>query len=202
MTPAATRTNHRVLVAGIGNLFLTDDAFGSEVARRLADVRVPEGVTVVDYGIRGMHLAYDLLDGYDALVVIDALPGKGSPGDLSVLEVGPGDLGEGELDAHGMAPVAVLASLGRLGGSLPPTYLVGCQPADVGDGIGLTPAVAAAVEPAVKLVLEVLADQVGLAGSPTPSATPSATPSETLQRSRAAANTHQQVSSSDREDPP
>jgi hydrogenase maturation protease len=154
----------RVLVAGIGNLFLTDDAFGSEVARRLAAVALPEGVKVVDYGIRGMHLAYDLLDGYDALVVIDALPGNGAPGDLSVLEVGPDDLGEGELDAHGMAPVAVLASLGQLGGSLPLTYVVGCQPADVGEGIGLSPTVAAAVEPAVDLVLEVVADQLGRSG--------------------------------------
>jgi hydrogenase maturation protease len=150
--------SQRVLVAGIGNLFLTDDGFGSEVARRLAERPVPDGVKVVDYGIRGMHLAYDLLDGYDALVVVDAVPGHGSPGDLSVLEVGPDDLGEGELDAHGMAPVAVLASLGQLGGSLPPTYVVGCQPADVGEGMGLTSAVANAVEPAVELVLEVLQD--------------------------------------------
>ena len=125
---------------------------------------MPDGVKVVDFGIRGMHLAYDLLDGYDALVVIDALPGKGSPGDLSVLEVGPDDLGEGELDAHGMAPVAVLASLGQLGGSLPPTYVVGCQPADVGEGMGLTPAVEAAVEPAVDLVFDVLHAQLGLVG--------------------------------------
>ena len=156
----------RALVAGIGNIFLTDDAFGSEVARRLADVELPEGVKVVDYGIRGMHLAYDLLDGYEALVVVDALPGDGSPGDLSVLEVGPDDLGEGELDAHGMAPVAVLASLGQLGGSLPPTYLVGCQPASVEEGIGLSPAVAAAVEPAIGLVREVLTERLGLESSP------------------------------------
>jgi hydrogenase maturation protease len=127
---------------------------------------LPHGVKVVDYGIRGMHLAYDLLDGYEALVVVDALPGKGSPGELSVLEVGPDDLGEGELDAHGMAPVAVLASLGQLGGSLPPTYVVGCQPADVGEGIGLSPAVAAAVVPAVQLVLEVLNEQLGLTWPP------------------------------------
>lgn len=150
-----------VLVAGIGNLFLTDDGFGCEVARRLAGGPMPEGVRVVDYGIRGMHLAYDLLDGYDALVVVDALPGKGSPGDLTVLEVGPDDLGEGELDAHGMAPVSVLASLGQLGGALPPTYVVGCQPADVGEGIGLTPAVAAAVDRAVELVHHVLEEQLG-----------------------------------------
>jgi len=159
----------RVMVAGIGNLFLSDDGFGSEVARRLAAGPLPEGVQVVDYGIRGMHLAYDLLDGYDALVVIDALPGDGAPGDLSVLAVGPEDLGEGELDAHGMAPVAVLASLGQLGGSLPPTYVVGCQPADVGEGIGLTPAVAAAVDQAVQLVHDVLDEQLAL-----PSARPEA----------------------------
>ena len=151
-----------VLVAGIGNLFLTDDGFGSEVARRLAAESLPEGVRVIDYGIRGMHLAYDLLDGYDALVVVDALPGDGAPGDLSVLEVGPEDLGEGELDAHGMAPVAVLASLGQLGGTLPPTYVVGCQPADVGEGIGLTPAVAAAVDGAVQLVHDVLAEHLAV----------------------------------------
>jgi hydrogenase maturation protease len=109
-----------------------------------------------------MHLAYDLLDGYDALVVIDAMPGSGSPGDLSVLEVGPEDLGEGDLDAHGMAPAAVLAGLGQLGGALPPTYVVGCQPRDVGEGMGLTPVVAAAVEPALELVREVLAEHLGL----------------------------------------
>ncbi len=151
-----------VLVAGIGNLFLTDDGFGSEVARRLASEVLPEGVRVVDYGIRGMHLAYDLLEGYDALVVVDAVPGDGSPGDLSVLEVGPDDLGDGELDAHGMAPVAVLASLGSLGGSLPKTYVVGCTPAEVGEGMGLTPPVAAAVDGAVALVHELLHDRLGM----------------------------------------
>jgi hydrogenase maturation protease len=147
-----------VLVAGVGNLFLSDDGFGSEVARRLTSGPLPEGVTVIDYGIRGMHLAYDLLDGYEALVVVDALPGDGSPGDLSVLTVGPDDIGDAELDAHGMAPVAVLASLGRLGGTLPPTYVIGCRPATTEEGMGLSPAVAAAVEPAVGLVLDLLAE--------------------------------------------
>ena len=152
----------RVLVAGVGNVFLGDDGFGVEVANRLAGRTLPDGVRAADFGIRGVHLAYELLDGYDALVVVDALPGEGAPGDLSVLQVGPDDLGEGELDAHGMAPVAVLASLGQLGGTLPPTYIVGCQPADVGEGIGLSPDVAAAVEPAMQLVLEVLQEQVCL----------------------------------------
>jgi hydrogenase maturation protease len=147
-----------VLVAGVGNLFLSDDGFGSEVARRLVSRPLPQGVKVVDYGIRGMHLAYDLLDGYDALVVVDAMPGNGSPGDISVLTVGPDDFGDGELDAHGMAPVAVLANLDKLGGTLPPTYVIGCQPATTEEGMGLTPAVSAAVESAVWLVLDLLKD--------------------------------------------
>lgn len=154
-----------VLVAGIGNIFLSDDGFGPEVARRLLaserDIAVlPEGVRVVDYGIRGMHLAYDLLDGVDALVLIDALPGDDGPGTLSVLEVGATDLGNGQFDAHGMDPVAVLASLGALGGELPPTYVVGCQPADVTEGIGLSPAVAHAVDEAVSMVRAVIRERL------------------------------------------
>ena len=148
----------RILVAGIGNVFLSDDGFGPEVARRLSTERLPEGVRVVDYGIRGMHLAYDLLDGYDALILIDALPGDDQPGDVRVLEVGEDDLGSAEFDAHGMDPVAVLASLGDLGGSLPRTLVVGCQPADVGEGMGLSPAVEAAVEVAVVTVRAMVDD--------------------------------------------
>lgn len=147
----------RVLVAGIGNLFFGDDGFGPEVARRLAQQDdLPAGVTVVDYGIRGMHLAYDLLDGYRALVVVDALPGTGPAGELTVLEVGPDDLGAADFDPHGMAPVAVLASVRQLGGRLPPTFVVGCRPASVEEGIGLSAAVAAAVPQAVAAVRTLL----------------------------------------------
>lgn len=148
----------RVLVAGVGNIFLGDDGFGCEVARRLAGQPVPDGVRVVDYGIRGMHLAYDLLEGYDALVLVDALPGDGRPGDVTVLEVGPEDLGNGEFDAHGMDPVAVLANLEGLGGELPRTLIVGCQPLDLEERIGLTPDVSAAVDVAVSTVRELLED--------------------------------------------
>ncbi|MCA1220391.1 hydrogenase maturation protease [Streptomyces sp. 8L] len=143
----------RVLVAGIGNLFLGDDGFGPEVVRRLADrADLPPRVRLVDYGIRGMHLAYDLLDGYDALVLVDACPGEGPPGSVAVLEVGADDLGEGEFDAHGMNPVAVLANLGQLGGTLPLTFVVGCVPADLDEGIGLSGPVAAAVPEAMDAV--------------------------------------------------
>jgi hydrogenase maturation protease len=117
-------------------------------------------VRAVDYGIRGMHLAYDLLDGYEALVIVDALPGRGRPGTVSAMEVGEADLGSGEFDPHGMAPVAVLASLGNLGGQLPPTYVVGCTPHDVGDGIGLSEPVEAAIPEAIETVRAVLRERI------------------------------------------
>jgi hydrogenase maturation protease len=151
-----------VLVAGIGNIFLSDDGFGPEVARRLVGRELPDGVKVVDYGIRGMHLAYDLLEGYDGLVIVDALPQHGTPGDVVVLRVGPEDLGTADFDAHGMAPVSVLASLGSMGGELPPTYIVGCEPADLDDGIGLTPEVEAAIDQAIDAVLGVLTGELAL----------------------------------------
>jgi len=154
-----TTVTPRMLVAGIGNIFCGDDGFGSAVARRLAGRPLPSSVRVVDYGIRGMHLAFDLLDGYDALVIVDAMPAGTEPGELTVLEVGPDDLGSGAFDAHAMSPVAVLASLGVLGGELPRTVVVGCQPLDVGEGIGLTPAVSAAVDAAV-VVVERLVDDL------------------------------------------
>jgi hydrogenase maturation protease len=150
----------RVLVAGIGNMFLGDDGFGPEVVRRL--VGLPPHVRVVDYGIRGIHLAYDLLDPYDALVIVDAVPGT-PPGRLTVLSVAPDDLGDGEWDAHGMNPVVVLASLDRLGGTLPDTYVVGCTAASVDEGIGLSDAVAAAVPTAVAAVHD-LVDQLAPGG--------------------------------------
>jgi len=151
----------RVLVAGIGNLFLSDDGFGPEVVRRLAaEDALPAAVRVVDYDIRGMHLAYDLLDGYDVLVLVDALPGAGTPGEVSVLEVGEDDLGSGSFDPHGMAPVAVLASLRQLGGTLPPTYVVGCRPGTVEEGIGLSEPVADAVPAAMVAVRSLLCERM------------------------------------------
>jgi hydrogenase maturation protease len=145
--------NPRVLVAGIGNLFLGDDGFGPEVVRHLlARAALPAGIRVVDYGIRGMHLAYDLLEGYDGLVLIDTVPGTGAAGDLTVLEVGRDDLGTGAFDAHGMDPVAVLSTVDKLGGTLPTTYVVGCQPANLAEGIGLSGPVRAAIPAAVDAV--------------------------------------------------
>ncbi|HUE06092.1 MAG TPA: hydrogenase maturation protease [Acidimicrobiales bacterium] len=146
------------LVAGIGNVFLSDDAFGVEVAHRLAGRSLPEGVRAEDYGIRGLHLAYELLEGYDTLVLIDAVPIGQPPGTLAVIEPEvDADEGVPVVDAHTMNPDVVLATLARLGGSVGRTVIVGCQPADLREGMGLSPAVAAVVDDAADLCLEVLA---------------------------------------------
>jgi hydrogenase maturation protease len=157
MTPAPDR---RILVAGIGNVFRTDDGFGSEVARRLLAMPWPDGVRVVDYGIRGLHLTYDLLDGWDALVLVDALPEDGGVGGLVLLDIGTQTpRGSASVDAHAMDPATVLATLASLGGRLPPrALLVGCPVADTGDGMGLTPDVDAAVDEAVRAVHDLVAD--------------------------------------------
>jgi hydrogenase maturation protease len=120
----------RVLVAGIGNIFMGDDGFGVEVARRLAAREWPAGVDVADFGIRGMDLMYALGEGYDAAVFVDAVPRGEPPGTLSVIEP---DLGAGggpaTLDAHGMDPVKVLALAGQIGEVPERILIVGCEPA-------------------------------------------------------------------------
>jgi hydrogenase maturation protease len=153
-----------VLVAGIGNVLLADDGFGVEVARRLAQRELPVGVKVADFGIRGMDLAYELQEDYDAAVLLDAVPRGEAPGTLFVIEPDLDDSGEGSPDPHGMDPVRVLA-LARVLGSLPPRILVvGCEPAVLaGEGdqdfaMELSPPVRAAVEGAVGLVESLLGE--------------------------------------------
>ncbi|WUD65207.1 hydrogenase maturation protease [Nocardia sp. NBC_00508] len=147
-----------MLIAGIGNIFLGDDGFGPEVVRRLPH---HPGVRAVDYGIRGMHLAYDLLDPWDALVLVDAVPGRGAPGRVEVFRAAPEDGDPAHLDAHAMTPAAVFAGVRALGGALPPTVVVGCQVACVDEGIGLSAPVAAAVDEAVAAIGGVLAELLG-----------------------------------------
>jgi hydrogenase maturation protease len=114
-------------------------------------------VRLTDYGIRGMHLAYDLLDGWDALVLVDALPSQGSPGSLHVFEADHEALSAtANLDAHAMDPGAVFASLNALGGSPPPTVVVGCEVENVDEGMGLSESVAASVPAAVGAVENVV----------------------------------------------
>ncbi|MFF0454290.1 hydrogenase maturation protease [Nocardia africana] len=148
--------NSRVLVAGIGNIFLGDDGFGPEVVRRIPPDR-EDGVRVVDYGIRGMHLAYDLLDAWDALILVDAVPNRGAAGRIEVMRAEPGQEAPAGLDAHGMDPEAVFAGVRALGGVVPPTVVVGCQVLSTDEGIGLSEPVAAAVDEGARTVTRVLA---------------------------------------------
>jgi hydrogenase maturation protease len=147
----------QILVAGIGNIFLGDDGFGPEVMRHVPERVAGPRVRVVDYGIRGMHLAYDLLDGYEALVLVDALPDRGAPGTLHVFEADHETLSAGiGLDAHAMDPAAVFASLAALGGEAPYTVVIGCEVDDVDERMGLSDAVSATVADAVQAIEEVL----------------------------------------------
>jgi hydrogenase maturation protease len=148
----------RILVAGIGNIFLGDDGFGSEVVRHAASPPEDSGVRITDYGIRGMHLAYDLLEEWDTLVLVDAVPSRGSPGTLHVFQADheSSSFTTG-LDAHSMDPATVFASLRALGGDPPYTVVVGCEAGNVEEGIGLSEPVANAVPRAVRAVRDIVA---------------------------------------------
>src|SRR5437763_190206 len=117
----------KVLVAGIGNVFLGDDGFGVALADRLAQRRLPAGVEVRDFGIRGMELAYAIHDGYETVLLLDATPRGKLPGTVYVIEPELED-GEMAIDAHGMDPVKVMALARAMGGELPRTLVVGCEP--------------------------------------------------------------------------
>uniref|UniRef100_A0A5Q5BIU4 Peptidase M52, hydrogen uptake protein n=2 Tax=unclassified Mycobacterium TaxID=2642494 RepID=A0A5Q5BIU4_MYCSS len=128
--------------------------------RRAAPLITDPRVRAVDYGIRGMHLAYDLLEPWELLVLVDALPDRGAPGTLHVFEADHDALcATGGLDAHAMDPAAVFASLTALGGAPPRTVVIGCEAADVAEGIGLSTPVAAAVPEAVRAVGAVVSGQ-------------------------------------------
>ncbi|MGH8905317.1 MAG: hydrogenase maturation protease [Egibacteraceae bacterium] len=155
----------KTLVAGCGNIFLGDDAFGVEVARRLAKEEMPEGVKVADFGIRGVHLAYELLDGYDTAIIVDATPRGEPPGTVYLIEpeaeggvrAAMAEQAQAPLiDAHGMAPHEVLDLLSSLGGSVEQLFVVGCEPAEVAERMGLSESVEAAVPHAMQLIHELL----------------------------------------------
>jgi hydrogenase maturation protease len=183
----------RTLVAGIGNIFLTDDGFGVEAVRAVDPGSLPDGVDVADYGIRGVHLAYELLGGrYDALVMIDAVPLGVEPGALAVLDVSGyehrtrfADWAGTAVDAHSMHPEAVLAALRHLGGTIRRVYVVGCQPGALDEGIGLTLPVAAAVPEAGALAREL----VGRHAAPARRAQGSSSHRDTLDGGRLRART-------------
>jgi hydrogenase maturation protease len=164
-----------VLVAGVGNIFLSDDGFGVEVASRLASSDLPDWVQVVDYGIRGMHLAYDLAnaDGYQTTILVDATPRGGDPGTVYLIEpdlrpqprTAEAAINQNPLfNAHGMQPDVVFGMLDMLGAQAGRVLVVGCEPASVAEGIGLSGPVAAAVDEAVRVVLDLVAQTGPAAG--------------------------------------
>ena len=162
--PGAAATT-RILVAGIGNIFLGDDGWGVELAKRLAARSLPPGVDVVDYGIRGMDLAYDLLEDWDAAVLLDAVPRGQAPGTLYVIEPDVED-GDVAVEAHAMNPVSVLLLARSLGAPARRTLVVGCEPRTVPDlGAGdplveLSAPVRASLDAATDLVESLLDDLI------------------------------------------
>ncbi|MBA2303711.1 MAG: hydrogenase maturation protease [Acidobacteria bacterium] len=153
-----------VLVAGIGNVFLGDDGFGVEVVQRLAGRSFRPGVTVRDFGIRGFDLAFNLVDGADLTILVDATARGGAPGTLYTIEPELPDPVDGDtsqsLATHGMDPVKVLRMAQTLGGRLGRVILVGCEPATFGpehEGhMGLSAPVEAAVNEAVRIIEEIV----------------------------------------------
>jgi hydrogenase maturation protease len=151
-----------VLVAGMGNIFLGDDAFGVEVARSLAQRPLPAGVRVADFGIRGFDLAYAFMDGYETVILVDATQRGGAPGTIYVIEPDREDPElepSAEIEAHAMNSAAVFRLVKSMGGQLPRTIVVGCEPESLGgeDGaMGLTDPVQAAIMPAVLCIEEIL----------------------------------------------
>lgn len=153
----------RILIAGIGNIFLGDDAFGVEVAAELSRRSLPPEALVVDFGIRSYDLAFALGDGYEAAILVDAAPRGEAPGTVSLIEPDLAHLARLEsaaVDAHVMNPASVLRLAESLGGRPRRLYLVACEPADLGpeDGrLGLSDAARAAVPKAVLMIESLIA---------------------------------------------
>jgi hydrogenase maturation protease len=148
----------RALVAGIGNVFLGDDGFGVEVAARLSAAALPEGVRVLDAGIRARDLAFELFEGgYETAILVDAAARGGAPGTVYVIEPDVASIdGAAAVDGHGMNPESTLALVRALGGISTRILIVGCEPASLEEGIGLSEPVAGAVDEAIATVRQLL----------------------------------------------
>ena len=159
-----------ILVAGVGNAWLRDDGFGGEVARQLSERELPDGVSVMDAGTGGLDLAYEVMRGYDGLVILDVSKQGGEPGTLYVMEPDDaeveGGIEDGEvINPHGMDPQTVLRFVKSIGAWPGRVVVIACEPAEVEEmGWGLSETVSAAVDRAVGLVLDTL-DEL-LAGAP------------------------------------
>jgi hydrogenase maturation protease len=154
-------TNPRILIACIGNIFLGDDGFGTEVARGLAGRPLPSGVILKDFGIRSLDLTYALLDPYELVILVDACARGGEPGTVYLVEPDPVDANSPDgvparLETHGMNPMNVLRLVKSMGGTPGRILIVGCEPAEIGSDeegkLGLSDPVYAAVDEAIVLI--------------------------------------------------
>lgn len=151
----------KVLIAGVGNIFLGDDAFGVEVLRRLSERALPGNICIKDFGIRGFDLAYALMEEWELVILVDATQQGGKPGTLYAIEHNPAinaETGTQCFEPHGMPPVRALDLVNTMGSQAPRTIVIGCEPEDVGgeDGrMGLSPAVEATVDEAAETALRI-----------------------------------------------
>jgi hydrogenase maturation protease len=169
----------RTMVAGVGNVFLRDDAFGVEVVRLLAEQPCPEGVEIRDFGIRGIHLVYELLNGCDLFILVDAAARGEAPGTVTVLEVELPTVDKMDrpvMDAHSMNPDAIFALLASLGGRPGRSLVVACEPAEIDAGMGLSDPVLQALPHAVRAVQEILAEAAADSGPQAAAAATDSTP--------------------------
>jgi hydrogenase maturation protease len=166
-------TPPRILIAGLGNIFLGDDAFGVEVVRRLLHCPMPENVYVVDFGIRGSHLIFALLEDYDLVILVDAVARGGTPGTVYLIEPElpepSGDPGDALLDPHNLDPASVLRLIAAMGKKFQRVLLVGCEPTpvDLTDlAGGLSAPVAAGVDHAADVIRKLVAEEMDAAMTP------------------------------------
>jgi hydrogenase maturation protease len=154
----------RILVAGIGNAWMGDDGFGAEVVKRLGEIELPRGVAVMDFGTGGLNLAYEVMRGYDALMILDISEQGGTPGTLYVIEADEDSVQAGiedgdTLNPHGMDPKTMLRFVKSIGAWPGKVVVIACEPQTVAEiGFKLSESVAGAVEPAVELVLTTIAE--------------------------------------------
>jgi hydrogenase maturation protease len=165
----------KILVAGIGNAWMGDDGFGAEVVKRLGEVELPRGVAVMDFGTGGLNLAYEVMRGYDALLILDISEQGGTPGTLYVIEADVDSVEAGiedgdTLNPHGMDPKTMLRFVKSIGAWPGKVVVIACEPQTVAEiGFQLSESVAGALEPAVKLVLDTIAElQTDAAYEPQP----------------------------------
>lgn len=166
----------KILIAGIGNIFLGDDAFGVEVAQLLMRESWPEGVLIKDFGIRGFDLTYALMEDYDAFLLIDAVPRGETPGTLYSIEIDLQSIGEAPseepaLDAHALHPLRVLQSVKAMGGAPKRVLLLGCEPQALGEEeqlegrMGLSEAVQASLDEAASMARDLVNKLIQEAGN-------------------------------------